>query len=255
MFIFDKFGKFILNFFKEIGRIFILLWITLLQLFSLPFKPKRIIQQMEFVGVKSTALILLTGLFTGMVLALQTYNGVAKFGAEGYVGAIVGLSMCRELGPVLASLMVIARVTSSMAAELGTMRITEQIDALYTLASNPIKFLIVPRIVAGTFMVPLLTIFCNAAGYIGGYFVGVKLLGINETIFIKNTTDLVEVSDLFNGLIKAVVFGLIIALIGCYKGYYTTGGAAGVGRATTQAVVLSSITVIIIDYFLTALMF
>jgi len=255
MFLFEKIGKYFLSFLEELGSIFLLLWKSFLWFFTPPYKLKRIFEQMEFVGVKSSTLILLTGLFTGMVLALQTHNGVAKFGAEGFVGAIVGLSMSRELGPVLTALMVTARVVSSMAAELGTMRVTEQIDALYTLATDPIKYLIVPRITAGLLMVPLLTIFCNAAGYLGGYFVGVKLLGINETVFIRNTLDLVELSDLFNGITKAVVFGLVITLIGCYKGFYTKGGAAGVGRATTQAVVLASITVIIFDYFLTALMF
>ncbi|MBU1626724.1 ABC transporter permease [bacterium] len=255
MFIFEKFGKFFIAFISEIGMIMILFWKSIVCFFMPPLKVRRIFKQMEFVGVKSSMLILFTGLFTGMVLALQTHNGVAKFGAEGFVGAIVGLSMSRELGPVLTALMVTARVVSSMAAELGTMRVTEQIDALYTLATDPVKYLIVPRITAGIIMVPFLTIFCDAAGYLGGYFVGVKLLGINETIFIRNTIDLIELSDLFNGLFKALVFGLIITLIGCYKGFYTSGGAAGVGKATTQAVVLASITVIIFDYFLTALMF
>jgi len=264
MYIFEKIGIIFLNFLNEIGRLILLFWRTIFWLFTPPLKLKRIFEQMEFVGVKSLSLILftgllslilLTGLFTGMVLALQTHNGVAKFGAEGFVGAIVGLSMSRELGPVLTALMVTARVVSSMAAELGTMRVTEQIDALYTLATNPIKYLIVPRIVAGALMVPLLTIFCDAAGYIGGYFVGVELLGVNSSVFIRNTLNLVELSDLLNGLTKAFVFGISISLIGCYKGFYTSGGAAGVGRATTQSVVLASITVIIFDYFLTALMF
>jgi phospholipid/cholesterol/gamma-HCH transport system permease protein len=255
MFIFDRFGKNFLSFLEEVGRISLLLWRAFIWFLTPPLKARRIFEQMEFVGVKSSSLILLTGLFTGMVLSLQTHNGIAKFGAEGFVGAIVALSMSRELGPVLTALMVTARVVSSMAAELGSMQVTEQIDALYTLATNPIKYLIVPRITAGIIMVPLLTIFCDAAGYLGGYIVGVKLLGINGTIFIRNTIDLMELSDLFNGLAKALVFGLIITLIGCYKGFYTTGGAAGVGRATTQSVVLASISVIIFDYFLTALMF
>jgi phospholipid/cholesterol/gamma-HCH transport system permease protein len=255
MFLLENIGKLFLLFLSEVGRIVILLWKAILCSFTPPFKVKQIFEQMEFVGIKSLMLILLTGLFTGMVLALQTHNGVAKFGAEGFVGAIVALSMSRELGPVLTALMVTARVVSSMAAELGTMRVTEQIDALQTLATDPVKYLIFPRITAGIIMVPLLTIFADSAGYLGGYFVGVKLLGINETLFIRNTLDLVELSDVSNGFLKALVFGLIITLIGCYKGFYTSGGAAGVGRATTQAVVLASITVIIFDYFLTALMF
>jgi phospholipid/cholesterol/gamma-HCH transport system permease protein len=163
--------------------------------------------------------------------------------------------MTRELGPVLTALMVTARAGSAMAAELGTMRVTEQIDALSVMATNPVKHLIVPRVIAGVLMVPVLTIVADFVGILGGYFVGVPILGINSGIFVKNITRLVDLGDIYNGLIKAAVFGLILSLVGCYKGFNTSGGAEGVGKATTEAVVLASISILISDYFLTAIMF
>ena len=220
-----------------------------------PLKLRNIFKQMEFVGVKSIFVVVLTGTFTGMVLALQGYHGFRMFSAESLVGSTVALSMTRELGPVLTSLMVTARAGSAMAAELGTMRVTEQIDALYVMAVNPVKHLIVPRVIAGVLMVPVLTVVSDFVGILGGYFVGVHLLGINSGVFIKNITRLVTLEDIYNGLIKAACFGLILSLIGCYKGFNTSGGAEGVGRATTEAVVLASITILVSDYFLTAIMF
>jgi phospholipid/cholesterol/gamma-HCH transport system permease protein len=210
---------------------------------------------MEFVGVKSIFVVVLTGTFTGMVMALQAYHGFRLFSAEGMVGSTVALGMTRELGPVLTSLMVTARAGSAMAAELGTMRVTEQIDALSVMAANPVKHLIVPRVIAGILMLPLLTAVADFVGILGGYFVGVGLLNINEGIFIKNITKLVDLNDIFNGLIKAAFFGFILSLVGCYKGFNTRGGAEGVGRATTEAVVLASVSILISDYFLTAVMF
>jgi phospholipid/cholesterol/gamma-HCH transport system permease protein len=210
---------------------------------------------MEFVGVKSIFVVVLTGTFTGMVMALQGYHGFRMFSAESLVGSTVALGMTRELGPVLTSLMVTARAGSAMAAELGTMRVTEQIDALYVIAANPVKHLIVPRVIAGVLMVPLLTVVSDFTGILGGYFIGVRILGINSGIFIKNITRLVDLNDIYNGLVKAACFGLILSLIGCYKGFNTYGGAEGVGRATTEAVVLASIAILISDYFLTAIMF
>ncbi|MBU1149436.1 MAG: ABC transporter permease, partial [Proteobacteria bacterium] len=218
-------------------------------------KLRNIFKQMEFVGVKSIFVVVLTGTFTGMVMALQGYHGFRMFSAESLVGSTVALGMTRELGPVLTSLMVTARAGSAMAAELGTMRVTEQIDALYVMAVNPVKHLIVPRVIAGVLMVPLLTVVADFVGILGGYFVGVHILGINSGVFVKNITRLVELDDIYNGLVKAACFGLILSLIGCYKGFNTRGGAEGVGRATTEAVVLASITILISDYFLTAIMF
>ncbi len=223
--------------------------------FRLPFRWRIIVQQMEFVGVKSITVVLITGIFTGMVLALQTYHGFRMFGGESLVGATVALSVTRELGPVITALMVTGRAGSAMAAELGTMRVTEQIDALYTLSVSPIQYLVVPRIIAGIVMLPVLTIFSDFIGMVGGYFVGVKLLNINSGIFIAKIMQYVDLNDIFNGLVKSACFGLILTLIGCYKGFYASGGAKGVGRATTQAVVASSVTILISDYFLTAVMF
>jgi len=251
----DRIGRSVLEKIEEMGKIILLFISVLGWMFRPPLKLRNIFKQMEFVGVKSIFVVVLTGTFTGMVLALQGYHGFRMFSAESLVGSTVALSMTRELGPVLTSLMVTARAGSAMAAELGTMRVTEQIDALYVMAANPVKHLIVPRVAAGVLMVPFLTVVSDFVGILGGYFVGVEILGINSGVFIKNITRLVDLDDIFNGLIKAACFGLILSLIGCYKGFNTYGGAEGVGRATTEAVVLSSISILVSDYFLTAIMF
>jgi len=251
----DRFGRSILWVLEEMGRIVALFLAVLSWMVRPPLRLRLIVRQMEFVGVKSIFVVILTGAFTGMVLALQSYHGFRMFSAESLVGATVALSMTRELGPVLTALMVTARAGSAMAAELGTMRVTEQIDALYVMAANPVKYLIVPRMVATVLMLPLLTVVSNFMGIIGGYFVGVHLLGINSGTYMSNMVKYVELGDLYNGLAKAACFGLILSLVGCYKGFNTSGGAEGVGRATTQAVVLASITILISDYFLTAIMF
>jgi phospholipid/cholesterol/gamma-HCH transport system permease protein len=210
---------------------------------------------MEFIGVNSVFVIILTGAFTGMVLALQSYYGFRKFSSEGLVGATVALSMTRELGPVLTSLMVTGRAGSAMAAELGTMRVTEQIDALTVMALNPIKYLVTPRIIAAFLMLPLLTVIADFVGIIGGYLVGVKLLGINEGAYLEKMIKFVELNDIYNGLVKAAVFGIILSVVSCYKGFYTKGGAEGVGKSTTEAVVVSSVTILVTDYILTSFMF
>jgi phospholipid/cholesterol/gamma-HCH transport system permease protein len=251
----DRLGRAVLAGVEEMGKIILLFVSVLGWMFRPPFKLRNIFKQMEFVGVKSIFVVVLTGTFTGMVMALQGYHGFRMFSAESLVGGTVALGMTRELGPVLTSLMVTARAGSAMAAELGTMRVTEQIDALYVMAANPVKHLIVPRVIAGVLMVPLLTVVADFTGILGGYFVGVHILGINSGIFIKNITRLVDLNDIYNGLVKAACFGLILSLVGCYKGFNTYGGAEGVGRATTEAVVLASIAILISDYFLTAVMF
>ncbi|HOG16198.1 MAG: putative phospholipid ABC transporter permease protein MlaE [Syntrophaceae bacterium PtaU1.Bin231] len=251
----DSVGRRMLAYVEEMGHILLLFLSALSWMVRPPLKSRLIFKQMEFVGVKSIVVVVLTGTFTGMVLALQSYHGFRLFSAESLVGSTVALGMTRELGPVLTSLMVTARAGSAMAAELGTMRVTEQIDALYVMAANPVKHLIVPRILASVVMVPLLTVVSDFMGILGGYFVGVQLLFINEGAFLKNITKLVELDDIYNGLIKAACFGLILSVVGCYKGFNTKGGAEGVGRATTEAVVLSSISILISDYFLTAIMF
>ncbi len=248
-------GRNVMYYVEETGRIMILFFSILFWMMRPPLKVRNIFKQMEFVGVKSIFVVVLTGLFTGMVMTLQGYHGFRLFSAETMVGSTVALGMTRELGPVLTSLMVTARAGSAMAAELGTMRVTEQIDALYVMAANPIKHLIVPRVIASVLMLPLLTVVSNFVGIAGSYFVGVNLLNINEGDFINNIYKMLELNDIYSGLVKAAFFGLVLSVVGCYKGFNTTGGAEGVGRATTQAVVVSSITILVSDYFLTAIMF
>lgn len=251
----ESIGRPLITAVEEFGRIMLLLISATAWMFRPPFRFRAVLKHMEFVGVNSVTVVLITGAFTGMVLALQSYHGFRLFGGESLVGAIVALSMTRELGPVFTALMVTGRAGSAMAAELGTMRVTEQIDALHTMSVNPIQFLVTPRIVATILVLPVLTVMAVFIGIAGGYFVGVELLKINSGFFMANIYEMVELSDIFNGLIKSACFGLILSLIGCYKGIYATGGAEGVGRATTQAVVLSAIAIFISDYFLTSIMF
>lgn len=220
-----------------------------------PLRVKQLFKQMEHVGLGSSAIILLTGTFTGAVLALQSFNGFKRFGAEEFIGSVVGLSMTRELGPVLTGLMVAGRAGSSMAAEIGTMRITEQIDALHTLCINTYQYLVVPRIVASVLMLPLLTIFAMMCGISGGYLVCVYLLNITPDTYLSGMREYGELSDIVNGLIKASVFGLILSWVATYQGYYTTGGARGVGISTTRSVVIASIMILIANYFLTSFLF
>jgi phospholipid/cholesterol/gamma-HCH transport system permease protein len=197
----------------------------------------------------------LTAVFAGMVLALQSFTGFARFSAEGAVANVVVLSITRELGPVLAGLMVSGRIGASMAAEIGTMRVTEQVDALTTLSTNPFKYLVAPRFIAGITMLPILVFIADVIGILGGYLVGVYVLGFNASNYLQNTYDFMQAFDVISGLIKASVFGFIITLMGCYHGYYSKGGAQGVGQATTNAVVSASILILCFDYILTQLFF
>ncbi len=248
-------GRPIKLFVEESGKIVLLFLSALTWLVRPPLRLRLIAKQMEFVGVQSLSVVMITAAFAGMVLALQTYYGFRMFGGESLVGATVALSLTRELGPVFTALMVTGRAGSAMAAELGTMKVTEQVDALYTMSVNPVQYLIVPRILAAVLMVPILTILADFIGIVGGYFVGVHLLGINSGIFMARIVEFVEMDDITNGLIKSAFFGLILSLIGTFKGFYTTGGAEGVGKATTEAVVYASVSILISDYILTALMF
>lgn len=248
-------GHWVLRFLDESGRVMLLFIKTLTLTFRPPFDLRNLLKQIEEVGIKSIPVVLITGAFTGMVLALQSYTGFKRFNAEAFVGTVVALSMTRELGPVLSGLMVSGRVGSAMAAELGTMQVTEQIDALYTLATNPIKYLIVPRFLASLIIMPILTIFADVVGILGGYLVSVNLLGSNPTVYIRRTYDYLDLEDIYIGLLKACVFGMIIAIIGCYQGFNTQGGAEGVGKATTRAVVMSSLLILVANYFITALFF
>ena len=235
-------GLFIASFFK--------------QLFKYPLYFKLTIRQAELLGVNSLPIVLLTSFFTGAVLALQTYHGFGnKSLADASLGSVVALSMLRELGPVLASLMVSGRVGAAIAAEIGTMKVSEQIDAMITLATNPIKYLVVPRVLACCIMVPILVIIANVTGIFGGYLVATNMLDINAYSYMQNSFSNVQFSDIFLGLVKALVFGFIIGIMGCYHGMKTESGAEGVGKATTTAVVYASVLILIADYFVTAFMF
>ncbi len=248
-------GTQVLSFLSELGEILLMLVRSLAWTFIPPFRLRNLIKQMEFIGVKSLFIVVLTGVFSGMVLALQSYHGFRKFGGESLMGGIVALSLAREMGPVMTALIVNARAGSAIAAELGTMRVTEQIDALQMMAINPIQYLVVPRIWAGILMLPLLTAINILVGIFGGYFVGVILLNINSGVYINKMINMVETADLIQGMVKSVFFGLILTLIGCYKGYNTYGGAEGVGRATTEAVVITSVSILIGTYVITSLLF
>ena len=212
-------------------------------------------RQMLDIGYYSLPVVGMTALFTGMVLALQSYTGFARFSAESAVATVVVLSMTRELGPVIAGLMVAGRIGASMAAEIGTMRVTEQIDALHTLSTNPMKYLVAPRLIAGTTMLPLLVLVADIIGVFGGYIVGVYKLDFNAATYLKQTFDFLEFMDVFSGLVKAAAFGFLISLMGCYHGYNSDGGAQGVGRATTNAVVSASILILVFNYAITELFF
>jgi phospholipid/cholesterol/gamma-HCH transport system permease protein len=253
--IFGFIGRIVISLVVGSGRIFLLLIEAVYWTFIPPFRIKLLLKQIEFIGINSLFVVVLTGTFTGMVFAFQAYIGFSKFGAEYMVGTVVALGMARELGPVLSSIMVAARAGSAITAEIGTMRVTEQIDALYSLAVEPVQYLVVPRILAGIIVMPLLNAVAVFCGAVGGYFVGVGLLGINKTLYLQNMYRYTELSDFTNGMIKALVFGLILTLVGAYKGFYTKAGAAGVGQSTTESVVLSCVLILIFDYILTAFMF
>ena len=253
--VFEAIGVFFLRVFEEAGLWFQMLWQTMAWAVRPPFALLEWFRQMVRVGTDSIPVVVLTTLFTGMVMALQTFNGFQRVHAENFVGSVVALAMVRELSPVLVGLMVTGRVGSSMAAEIGTMRVTEQIDALEALATEPVHYLFVPRVIAGITMLPLLTILGDALGIYGGYVVAVKLLGANPVLYDENTYKFLEIHDVWTGIVKAAVFGLILTLTGCMKGFLTSGGAEGVGRATTSAVVTASLIILLSDFFLTKIMF
>ncbi|MBM3522378.1 MAG: ABC transporter permease [Alphaproteobacteria bacterium] len=248
-------GRIFIGFLAGIGRIALFTVTAVTHCVRPPFYPTLIARQMIDIGYFSLPVVGLTALFTGMVLALQSYTGFARFQAEGAVATVVVLSMTRELGPVIAGLMVAGRIGASMAAEIGTMRVTEQIDALVTLSTNPFKYLVAPRLIAGTAMLPLLVLVADIIGVLGGYLVGVYKLNFNPSAYLKQTADYLQTIDVVSGLVKAAVFGFVIALLGCFHGYHSGGGAQGVGRATTNSVVGSSIMILILDYMLTEIFF
>jgi phospholipid/cholesterol/gamma-HCH transport system permease protein len=246
-------GSLVLGAVAEVGGITMFLLEALRQLFSPSSKPSgQYAAQATFVGFDSIPIVLLTAFFTGGVLALQSYNGFANNALAGsQVPRVVALSMLRELGPVLGSLMLASRVASAMAAELGTMRVTEQIDALSTLAVNPMRYLVVPRIMACVTMMPMLVILANLVGIFGGYVVGTHVLGLPDHLYVGQTWSAIKLDDITIGLTKSVVFGGLIGLMGTYHGFNARGGAEGVGRATTAAVVYTAVTILVADYFIT----
>ncbi len=243
-------GRWFLDVLREGGRMMIFLGSALFWIFLPPLKWRRMVARIHFIGAKSLSVILLTGAFTGMVLGLQVFYVLRKFGSEAFLGSAVALSLVRELGPVLSALMVTGRAGSALTAEIGIMRITEQIDALYVMALNPMRYLIVPIILAGLIAFPLLTAIFDVVGIYGGYLVGVKLLGVAEGTYFGEMQTYVDMKDIVQGIWKSLSFGLLVTWVCCYKGFYTSYGAEGVSRATTEAVVLSSVLILIWDYFL-----
>jgi phospholipid/cholesterol/gamma-HCH transport system permease protein len=234
-----------------LGRVALLAKDALTSLITLKITGRDLIYQIYFIGVKSQSVVLITGAFTGMVLATQTYLQFHEVRMDTATLAVVSVSMCSELGPVLTGLMVAGRVGAAIAAELGTMRVTEQIDALRTLATHPVDYLVVPRLAAGHLTLPLLTVESITVGIGAGYLVGVHLFGIDPAYLWHNMVKYTGASDVFIGIIKAFIYGGLVALIGCYKGITCGEGAEGVGRATTEAVVYSSIAILISNFFLT----
>lgn len=220
-----------------------------------PFYWRLFGRAMLEIGYFSLPVVALTAVFTGMVLALQSYTGFSRFSAQSAVANLVVLSVTRELGPVLAGLMVAGRIGAAMAAEIGTMRVTDQIDALSTLSTNPMKYLVAPRLLAGVIALPLLVLIADVLGVLGGFIVSVAKLGFNPSTYLTNTINFVQTDDVVSGLVKAAVFGFLITLMGCYQGYNSRGGAQGVGAATTAAVVSASILILAFDYVLTEMFF
>ena len=253
--VFAAIGRVVLNFFSQTGRLTVFTADAVSGVVRPPVYWTLIVQQMIRIGFFSLPVVGLTAFFTGGVLARQIYNGASRYGAETFVPVVVLVGITRELGPVIAGLMVAGRVAAAIAAEIGTMRVTEQIDALTTLSTNPIKYLVVPRIVAAVISMPILTAIGDSIGVLGGYVLAVYYLDFNGTSYLKNTVDFAHQEDITSGLIKAAVFGFIVALLGCYNGFNSKGGAQGVGNATTNAVVASSILILLADYVLTALLF
>lgn len=244
-----------LAFLAAVGRIAMFAGSGLSHIVRPPFFLGQIGRQMVDIGYYSLPVVGLTALFTGMVLALQSYTGFSRFNAEGAVATVVALSMTRELGPVLAGLMVAGRIGAAMAAEIGTMRVTEQIDALSTLSTNPFKYLIAPRLLAGILTLPPLVLVADVIGVLGGTLIAHFKLGANPATYLQSTINSLQMMDVVSGLVKAAVFGFIITLMGCYHGYHSGRGAQGVGSATTNAVVSGSILILMLDYIVTELFF
>ena len=248
-------GAVFLAFLAAVGRLARFAMQALAAAASPPYFPRLIARHVLYIGYYSLPVVGLTALFTGIVLALQSYTGFSRFNAQSAVATVVVLSMTRELGPVIASLIVAVRVGAAMAAEIGTMRVTEQIDALTTLSTDPLRYLVLPRLIAGLVTLPVLVLIADIVGVFGGFLVGTYKLEFNPVAYLTQTEQYLETMDVFSGLVKAAVFGFLIALMGCYHGYHSRGGAEGVGQATTHAVVSASILILIFNYALTQAFF
>jgi len=248
-------GAVFLGFLAATGRLALFAGLALATGFTPPFYLRAVLREMVNMGYFSLPVVGLTAIFTGMVLALQSYTGFSRFSAESGIPTVVVLSMTRELGPVITGLMVSGRVGAAMAAEIGTMRVTDQIDALATLSTDPLRYLVLPRLLAGIITLPMLVVVADIIGVFGGYLLSVYRLGFNPEAYLNRTHQYLETIDVVSGLVKASAFGFIVALMGCYQGYHSRGGAEGVGRATTHAVVSASILILVVDYLITAAFF
>ncbi len=251
---FEFIGKIILDIIHMAGKMSILFYETTKGIFKPPFRFKLFIKQIEFIGYKSIPIIILTGIFIGMAFSLHSYKGLNNFGAGEMSSGLVALAMILELGPVLTGIMVAARAGSAMAAELGTMKVTEQIDALDAMAVDPVHYLAVPRMLAGMLSMPLLNAICITFGMIGGYLVIVNLMGVSSSIYFENMVLYTSIKDIIDSLIKSFVFGIIVVIVSCYNGFNATTGAEGVGKATNLSVVESSVLICVFDYVLTSVL-
>ncbi len=250
----ESFGEYLLESVAALGNFILFLASAVAHVFMPPYKPRLAIRQIRTIGAESFLLIALIGTFTGMVLGLQGYNTLRRFGSEGALGTVVALVLVRELGPVLAALMIAARAGSAMAAELGSMQATEQVDALTVMAINPVQYLVSPRVLAGVISFPLLTSIFDVIGIWGGYVVGVGLMGAPGSSYLNGIAQNMTAHDIETGLYKALVFGVVVTWVCCYKGYHARRMATGVSRATTEAVVLSSVLILAWDYFMTSVL-
>jgi phospholipid/cholesterol/gamma-HCH transport system permease protein len=239
---------------RALGKMGIFLGVALARAASPPYRAGNIVKQIHFIGVRSVSVIVLTAAFTGMVLGLQGYHTLRKFGSEGLLGSVVALSLIRELGPVLSALMVTGRAGSALTAEIGIMRIGEQIDSLETMGIDPVRYLVAPRLLGLLLALPLLTAIFDVVGILGGYLVGVRLLGVNAGLFFGQMEASVDLADVTNGIWKSLAFAILVGWVCTFKGFFTARGAEGVSQATTSAVVLSSVLVLICDYFLTSVL-
>jgi phospholipid/cholesterol/gamma-HCH transport system permease protein len=248
-------GSGTLQFLQQVGAVGVFVMNFVSRMFLGRFYFRQFLRQLWQIGYHSLPVVGLTAVFTGAVLALQSYTGFSRFNAESSIASVVVLSITRELGPVLAGLMLAGRIGAAIAAEIGTMKVTEQLDALYTLNTDPYRYLVVPRVLAGIISMPLLVLIADIIGVLGGYVISVYTLDFNPQTYIKKTLEFLEVDDVISGLIKAAFFGFVVSVMGCFHGYSSKGGAQGVGRATTSAVVSASILILLSNYIITGLLF